>query len=107
MKKLNLSFISILVALAVIVVVAVIVFISVQNYGSQFDTRRANEIRDTVLSSVSQCYALEGEYPPDLAYLEANYALILDKSRYIYHYQLFASNIFPDVKVLAINKAGE
>ena len=107
MKKLSLSFISMLVCLAIIAAVALTAVISVQDFGSRYEDRKLNEVRDTVLSYIAQCYALEGEYPPDLQYLEDNYGLIMDKNRYIYHYEKFASNIFPDVKVLLLKERGD
>ena len=107
MKKMSLSFISMLVCLAVMAALALLVVINVKAYGSSYNERRLDEIRNTVLSCVSQCYALEGVYPPDLQYLEDNYGLIMDKSRYIYHYEMFASNIFPDVKVLYLRETGD
>ena len=100
MNKMSLSFVSMLVCLAIMAALVLFVVINVREYGSGYNERRLDEIRDTVISSVSQCYALEGAYPSDLAYLEENYGLIMDKRRYIYHYEMFASNIFPDVKVL-------
>jgi len=105
MRKPSLAFIAMLTSLAVITVVMIMAFAAICGYGSRYDETRLKEVRDTVLSAVSQCYALEGAYPPDLGYLEENYGLILDRSRYIYHYEIFASNIFPDVKVLPLRKA--
>ncbi len=107
MKKMSLSFVSMLICLAVMAALALLVVINVKEYGSSYNERRLDEIRTTVLSSVSQCYALEGAYPPNLQYLEDNYGLIMDKSRYIYHYEMFASNIFPDVKVLYLRETGD
>lgn len=107
MRKLSLSFISMLVCIAIITAVVVVVLASVQDYGSRYEGRRLEEVRETVLSYIAQCYALEGAYPPDLQYLEDNYGMIMDKSRYIYHYEVFASNMFPDVKVLRLKGADD
>lgn len=46
------------------------------------------------------CYAAEGFYPPDLAYLQEHYALRYDESAYIIHYERKASNWMPDITVL-------
>ncbi len=107
MRKLSLSFISMLVCIAIITAVVVVVLAGVQDYGSRYEGRRLEEVRETVLSYIAQCYALEGVYPPDLQYLEDNYGMIMDKSRYIYHYEVFASNMFPDVKVLRLKGADD
>lgn len=47
-----------------------------------------------------ECYALEGTYPPDVAYMEENYGVVIDKSQFIVHYSIFAENIMPDFKVI-------
>ena len=101
MKKVNLSLISIIVAILIITAAGVVVFIGVENYNCSYQDSRTDEIRDTVLSYVAQCYALEGKYPPDLKYLEQNYGLQLNEDKYRYHYEKFASNILPDVQVFA------
>jgi competence protein ComGC len=105
MKKMGLSFVAMIVCLLVIAIVALIAFSTMADYGSSYQDKRLSEVRDSVLSSIAQCYALEGCYPPDLEYLEDNYGLIMDRSHYIYHYEMFASNIFPDVKVLLLKGA--
>ena len=84
-----------------------IAFLGINDYSKSNSEKSLNEIRTTVLGYVSQCYALEGEYPPDLAYLEQNYGLQLDTNKYIYHYEMFAANIFPDIKVFARHQAGD
>ena len=46
------------------------------------------------------CYAAEGFYPPDVAYLQTNYGLRFDEEAYAVHYVLTASNWMPDITVL-------
>ncbi len=60
----------------------------------------ANSVKDAVLRSAVQCYAVEGVYPSDLRYLEDNYGLILNEDCYIVTYDIFGSNILPEVSVL-------
>ncbi len=47
-----------------------------------------------------QCYVVEGVYPPSLSYLEEHYGLQVNKEDYYVVYDIFASNIPPDVQVL-------
>ncbi|MDR1070384.1 MAG: hypothetical protein LBL37_06360 [Gracilibacteraceae bacterium] len=58
--------------------------------------------RKAVVQAAVHCYALEGEYPPDMLYLRDHYGLRLDRN-YVYHYEAFASNIMPDITVLPRN----
>ena len=107
MKKLHLTQISLLVTILIILVVGAIIFLSIGNFEDNHSRNRAEEIRGTVISYVAQCYAMEGLYPNNLDYLEDNYGLQLDRDKYIYHYEMFATNIFPDVQVFVKEKAGD
>lgn len=64
--------------------------------------QREEEIESIIRKYAIFCYAQEGAYPEDLSYLEDNYGLIIDEDKYIYYYQIFASNIMPDIEVIAI-----
>ena len=48
-----------------------------------------------------ECYALEGFYPRTLDYLVENYGVTAGDGRYIISYQYVASNLMPDITVLA------
>ena len=50
--------------------------------------------------SITQCYALEGIYPPSLSYLEENYGLTYDHTRYFVDYQYIAENLRPDITII-------
>ena len=59
-----------------------------------------SSIRQAVLRSAVDCYAVEGAYPSSLTYLEENYGLVLNHRDFIISYNAFASNVLPDVQVL-------
>lgn len=71
---------------------------------SQLDHRRQAEGKrhlETLLRRAAvSCYAAEGFYPPDVAYLQDHYGVDFDEDIYIVHYQFFASNWMPDITVL-------
>ena len=46
------------------------------------------------------CYAAEGVYPPDLAYLEEHYGVQIAEERFTASYVGFGSNLMPDITVL-------
>jgi len=48
------------------------------------------------------CYAAEGAYPQDLAYLEQRYGVQIDRSRYAVRYEVYGSNLAPDITVLEV-----
>lgn len=69
------------------------------------ESEQLKSARQAITRAVVQCYAAEGVYPSDLAYLEQNYGLQVDRRRYIVDYRCFASNIMPDITVLPNNAA--
>lgn len=53
-----------------------------------------------VRQAAVSCYALEGAYPASYADLKQRSGVAVDEERYIVFYDIFASNIMPDVTVL-------
>mgnify|MGYP007056216453 CR=1 FL=1 len=70
--------------------------------GEKEETMQA--IRDSIREQALQCYVVEGVYPPDLAYLEENYGLIINHEDYYVYYEIFADNQPPEVRVLERNR---
>lgn len=68
--------------------------------GADLDGQGATALKNAVLRSAVQCYAVEGYYPQDLSYLTDHYGLRINHSRYIVVYEAFASNLPPQVTVL-------
>lgn len=71
---------------------------------SQLDSGRQEEgkqqLEDVLRRTAAACYAAEGAYPPDLAYMCRNYGVHYDEQRYTVLYEVFASNLMPDITVL-------
>ena len=58
----------------------------------------------SIQRSVINCYASEGNYPPNFEYLKDHYGINVDENKYIVHYEIFASNIMPEITVLKIER---
>lgn len=69
----------------------------------QSDEGRA-QLEQAVRRAAVACYAAEGIYPPDLAYLQEHYGLQIDSRRYAVSYDVFASNLMPDITVLEVDQ---
>lgn len=50
------------------------------------------------------CYAVEGQYPPSLEYMETHYGLQVDQKRYVVHYQPVAANLMPVIDVFPLSE---
>lgn len=60
----------------------------------------ARVLEDAVRRAAVSCYAIEGRYPDTLDYLTENYGVYIDDDDYTVFYEVFASNIMPDVTVI-------
>ena len=61
------------------------------------------QLENAVRQAAVACYAAEGIYPPDVAYLETHYGVQVDREHYVVKYEVFASNLMPDITVLELD----
>lgn len=74
--------------------------ISAGNADSAAGEKRAEAVYNSVMKGASLCYSIEGEYPPDLEYLEKHYGVRINSDKYIVDYGYFGANIRPTVTVV-------
>lgn len=56
-------------------------------------------LTESVRKSAVHCYAIEGQYPESVAYLEKYYGLNYNEKRFKVHYELIGANLMPDIFV--------
>ena len=78
-------------------------YAAVDNAKRKSDEENYKILSDAIIRSAVQCYAIEGFYPPDIEYLENNYGLLVDHNKYFVSYNVFASNIIPEVQIFLKN----
>lgn len=88
--------------------VAGIVLYGAVRYSEAINARTYAQ-RELVLSraldrAITNCYALEGSYPPDIAYLQEHYGLTYDESSFYIDYRPIAQNLRPDYNVIPVRK---
>ena len=67
------------------------------------ESSRAEGLRildESIRRAIVINYAIEGSYPESVAEMEQNYGIHIDRSKYLVHYSIFASNIMPDMAVI-------
>jgi len=57
-------------------------------------------LEESLQRAVVMNYAIEGRYPQSLEYIEKNFGVHIDRTRFIVHYTIFASNILPSITVI-------
>lgn len=57
-------------------------------------------LEEAILRSSIKCYAIEGSYPESIEYIEENYGVHIDRTKYAVFYEVFASNFLPNITVI-------
>lgn len=89
-----------LTALAVLALIAVCSWLLFGAISSAGGSEETELVRSAVRNAAITCYAVEGAYPGDVAYLREHYGLRYDEKHYIVSYHAFADNLIPEIRVL-------
>lgn len=88
-------------AVMVLAVIAIFLWEPASVSGSRdLQEEGAVALKAAVERCALQCYVVEGAYPASLSYLEEHYGLQVNREDYYVMYEIFASNIPPEVQVL-------
>ena len=93
-------------ALVLILCAAVVVLVATGNLEQGRQEEDIRQLEQVLQRTAVPCYAVEGVYPPDVAYMRQHYGLTYDESRYTVHYKLVASNFMPKIDVM-VNSHGK
>lgn len=88
--------------LLVFAVIVGVLLIGLNQVDSRSNAEQAEALRQAVRRATTLCYAVEGRYPADARELREHYGLSYDEDKYIVTLDSFASNLFPDIRVLAV-----
>jgi len=75
--------------------------------GQAQEASRAESVRvleETITRVVVHSYAVNGRFPESLDYIVSNYDVFIDSSRFLVHYEVFAANILPDIRVFQLDR---
>lgn len=62
------------------------------------------QLEEALRRTAVACFASEGAYPPSVSYMEQRYGLQYDREKYTVRYEVFASNLMPDITVLEVGQ---
>lgn len=87
---------------SVLLAIAVLLFFALAL--SRLETGRQaagrQQLEDALRRTAVACYAAEGFYPPSVDYMVQHYGLQYDEDAYRVHYEVFASNLMPEITVV-------
>ena len=92
------SIVRIAIALVVTLALAVVVFFAMQ---AAVREQAARSMRQAIVDSALECYAIEGAFPASLGYLKDHYGLHVNERDYLITYECYADNVAPSVVVVA------
>lgn len=87
-----------------VVLLLAVVLGSLWGIAQKDSARRQNAptaMKNSILRCAAQCYAVEGNYPGSLSYLEEHYGLRINTADYYVVYNVFASNVPPEVRIVS------
>ena len=99
-RKRLLSWLPTLLGLAVFAAVAVWMVQGVREAAEVTDREGMRLAEQAVRQAAVSCYALEGTYPATYEELKASSGIAVDEEKYKVFYEIFASNIMPEITVL-------
>lgn len=85
--------------LVVFVLVAVLIIQGIGRASSVSDREELELARRALRQAAVSCYAMEGAYPASYEELKARTGLAIDEEKYAVFYEVFASNIMPEITV--------
>lgn len=91
---------NIIVSIVVFFVVFFLFQYAISSLSRQTEKEKLQTLEAAITRDITQCYAVEGSYPPSLEYLKKNYGLHYDENRYFVDYQPLGTNILPEVTII-------
>ena len=99
-RKRLLSWLPTLLGLVLFAAVAVWMVQGVREAAEVSDREGLRLAEQAVRQAAVSCYALEGTYPATYEELKASSGIAVDEEKYKVFYEIFASNIMPEITVL-------
>lgn len=91
----------VLITIMAFAAILTLLIIGLSQINARSETQQAASLKEAVLRAAVTCYAVEGRYPTDVEYLQANYGLTYNHDNFIVSIHAFADNLLPDIAVLA------
>lgn len=94
----NHTFLKNLPAILIFLAIVIILVLAVSDVSKASSEESLTIAENSIRRAVITCYAQEGRYPESIEYLKENYGLYVSDD-FTVHYDIFASNIMPDIMV--------
>lgn len=86
------------------VLVLAFFFWAVTGMTASVESEQLKAAEQAIRRTAVHCYAVEGQYPDSLKYMEDHYGLRVDRERFVVHYQPIAANLMPNIDVFPMSE---
>jgi len=86
------------------IVITIIVFFGLRQANESSHTEGTRLLEEALRRAAIHNYAIEGRFPESLEYMAEKYGIYIDTTRFVVHFDVFATNIFPDIRVIDLNR---
>lgn len=91
---------------AVFLLTAAVLYVGAGRLHRRSDAEAAAGLEDAVRRAAVLYYAVEGRYPASVKDLQGAYGIRYNEDRYLVSISAFASNLLPDIRVIALGGDG-
>lgn len=95
---------SVLPTICFFVVVLIGFFWVVSGMTASVEEEQLASTEQAIRRTAVHCYAVEGQYPQSLQYMQEHYGLHIDQTRFVVHYQPIAANLMPTITVFPMSE---
>ena len=81
-------------------------YMGIRQVSIQTENQELDSLTQAIHRNIIHGYAVEGQYPPSLEYMEEHFGLTYDPDRYYIDYQPFGANIMPSVTIIPLKGDG-
>lgn len=83
-----------------LIAILVLFIVGISSVDDTTYAKQMESLETALHRSISQCYAVEGVYPPSLEYIKSHYGLTYDEEAFYVDYQPIGSNLYPEATVV-------
>jgi hypothetical protein len=91
-----------IVPLAFTLIIMVMVIFGLRQTEASNRAEGVRLLEEAIMRVVIHNYAIEGYFPESLDYIVENYGIFIDHTRFVVHYDAFATNLLPDIRVFEL-----
>lgn len=84
------------------IIIFAIIFFAIMKAEDANNSEGVRLLEEAILRAAIQSYAIEGQFPSDINHIIENFSIHIDKRKFFVHYEFFAANILPHVRVFAL-----